>query len=307
MEDRTNRTMEGKVAMVTGAGSGMGFETALALAKKGALVAMVGRSRERMEGPAREVRERSGNGRVEVLAADLSSMASVRRLAEGFGAEHDRLDVLVNNAGVFDGERRVTADGFEEMFAVNHLAPFLLTNLLLPLLEKGAPSRVVNVNSGAHALGRLDFDDLQSGRRFGLMRTYGASKLANLLFTYELAGRLANAGTGVAVNALDPGLTGTKMASAGKATLPGWHRAARRLLARLGLEKTPEEGAATAIYLATSPEVEGVTGGYFADGKEKRSSRASRDEASALRLWGVSEGMVGISAGTQDHSGHLVR
>lgn len=295
MEDRTKGTMGGKVAVVTGAGSGQGFETALALAGMGATVVMVGRSLGRMGGPARDVRERSGNARVEVLEADLASMASVRRLAEGFLAGHGRLDVLVNNAGVFDGQRRVTEDGFEEMFAVNHLAPFLLTNLLLPLLERGAPSRVVNVNSGAHALGRLDFDDLQSERRFGLMRTYGGSKLANLLFTYELAGRLASAGAGVAVNALDPGLTATAMGSSSKTTLPGWYRRAMRLV-RPRLAKSPEEGAATAIFLATSPEVEGVTGGYFADGKEKRSSRASRDGASARRLRDVSEGMVGIPA-----------
>lgn len=294
MEDRTSGTMAGKVAMVTGAGSGQGFETALALAKKGATVVMVGRNRGRMEGPAREVRERSGNGGIEVMAADLSSMASVRGLAEGFPARHGRLDVLVNNAGVFDGERRVTEDGFEEMFAVNHLAPFLLTNLLLDALKEGAPSRVVNVNSGAHALGRLDFLDLQSERRFGLMRTYGASKLANLLFTYELARRQANAGTGVAVNALDPGLTGTKIASADKPTLPGWHRALRRLMGSR-LEKTPAEGAATAIFLATSPEVEGVTGRYFADGKEKRSSKTSRDAALARRMWQVSADLVRMS------------
>lgn len=286
--------MDGKVAMVTGAGSGQGFETALALAQKGATVALVGRSRERMEGPAREVRGRSGNGRVEVMVADLASMGSVRELASAFGAGHDRLDVLVNNAGVFDGERRVTEDGFEEMFAVNHLAPFLLTNLLLPLLERGAASRVVNVNSGAHALGRLDFDDLQSERHFGLMRTYGASKLANLLFTYELARRLANAGTGVAVNALDPGLTATAMGSSSKTTLPGWYRRAMRLV-RPRLAKSPEEGAATAIFVATSPEVEGVTGGYFAGGREKRSSRASRDVATARRMWEVSSSLIGLS------------
>lgn len=293
MEERDGR-MEGKVAMVTGAGSGQGFETALALAKKGATVVMVGRSRERMEGPVREVRERSGNGEVEVLAADLSSMASVGRLAEDFGAGHDRLDVLVNNPGVFDGERRVTEDGFEEMFAVNHLAPFLLTNLLLPLLRKGAPSRVVNVNSSAHAMAKIDFDDLQSERRFGLFRSYGASKLANLLFGYELARRLE--GSGVTVNALNPGLTATAMGSPAKTTLPGWYRLAMRLLGPF-LAGSPEEGAATAVYLASSPEVEGATGGYFEGGEEKHSSRASRDEVAARRLWAVSEGLVGLSGG----------
>lgn len=155
---------------------------------------------------------------------------------------------------------------------------------------------MVNVNSGAHALGRIAFSDLQSERRFGLMRTYGASKLANLLFTYELARRQANAGTGVTVNALDPGLTATGMGSSSKTTLPGWYRRAMRLL-RPQLAKTPEEGASTAIFLATSPEVEGVTGRYFADGKEKRSSRASRDEAAKERLWAVSEELVGLTGG----------
>src|SRR5207344_2118026 len=220
---------------------------------------------------AREIRA-AGGGQVDVFIADLSSQDEVRQLAEEALQRLTRIDVLVNNVGGYWNHRHVTADGLERTFALNHLAPFLLTNLLLDRLKDSAPARVVTVSSGAHAMGRIDFDDLQGERSYSGQRAYGQSKLANVLFTYELARRLQ--GSGVTANVLHPGVVATAFG----AEDPGRMQRLLVPFARLFF-KSPAQGAATSIYLASSPDLEQVTGRYFANGKIKRSSKRSHDEA----------------------------
>jgi retinol dehydrogenase-12 len=279
--------MRGKTCLVTGATSGIGEITAGELARYGAAVVVEGRSRERCEATVRRIRERTGNDAVEPLVGDLSSQAEVRRLAQEFRDRHRRLDVLVNNAGAMFARRRESADGIEMTLALNHLGYFLLTGLLLDSLRSGAPSRIVNVSSEAHRMVKgMDFGDLQGRRRYRGFRAYGQSKLANLLFTSELARRLE--GTGVTANALHPGFVATNF-SAGNGWV-GW-------LMRRGASLfaiSPEEGAKTTIFLATSPGVEGVTGRYFVKQEAVPSSPASRDMAAARRLWEVSEEMTAL-------------
>ena len=231
---------------------------------------MVGRNPEKGEALASRIRATTGNDQVYYYTADLSSQAEVRRLADEFLSRHDRLDVLVNNVGGMFLRRQLSVDGIEMTFALNHLSYFLLTNLLLDTLKASAPARIINVSSGAHRSARMKYDDLQLARGFWLFRAYGQSKLANVLFTYELARRLE--GTGVTANALHPGLVATNIARNN-----GW---LFRLLLPLILRnaRTPEEGAATSIYLATAPEVAEVSGRYFYDKKAVRSSAASYDE-----------------------------
>jgi NAD(P)-dependent dehydrogenase (short-subunit alcohol dehydrogenase family) len=267
--------LRGKVAMVTGASSGMGKEIALALAGTGANVVMVCRNPARGEAARAEVQQKSGNSAVELLIADLSSQKSIRHLAQEFEARHDRLNVLVNNAGVVLPARVETADGLETVFATNHLAPFLLTNLLLPALKAGAPSRVVTVASSVESMGKIDFDDLQSVKSFSEIRAYNASKLANVLFTYELARRVA--GTGVTANAVEPGFIKTNLKVPFPFSLFSFMR------------RSAAEGARPTVFLAASDEVEGVSGTFFNNkGAAAESSRGSRDEAVAKRLWQVS-------------------
>jgi retinol dehydrogenase 14 len=271
-------SMTGKFCMITGANSGIGKPTALALAEMGATVVMVCRNRDTGEEALREIRQRTGNRSSELLTADLSSQAAIRNLAAEFTEKHDRLDVLVNNAGVVMRKRVLTVDGIETTFAVNHLAYFLLTNLLLEVLRKSAPARIVNVASAAHASGTMNFDDLSGENRYSSWGAYCQSKLANILFTYELARKLA--GSGVTVNCLHPGVIAT-----------GLFRNLPKIIdlpARLFLTR-PEKGAETSIYLATSPEVEGVTGRYFARKRATNSSAESNDREEARRLWQVSE------------------
>ncbi|MGH7498410.1 MAG: SDR family NAD(P)-dependent oxidoreductase, partial [Gemmatimonadales bacterium] len=220
------------------------------------------------------------------VQADLASQASIRRAAADIVARHEKLHVLVNNAGVILRARQVTADGFEMQFAVNHLAYFLFTNLLLEALKRGAPSRIVNVSSGAHQGGRMDFDALQSEKRYEPIRVYSMTKLANLYFTYELARRLE--GTGVTVNAVHPGVIATRLL-ASYLDLP----VVGGTIARAFGAK-PEKGAESSIYLAASPAVAGITAGYFVGGQESRSSPASYDEAAGRRLWRVSAEMTGL-------------
>ncbi len=203
--------MTGKTVLITGATSGIGKATAMGLANMGASVVMVGRDRGRGEAAVAEIKERSGNASVDLMLADVSSQREIRRLADGFGEAYPRLDVLVNNAGVFRSERITTADGIEATFAVNHLAYFLLTNLLLERLKASAPSRIVNVASADHSNATIDFDDLQGEKGYRGAKAYSRSKLANVLFTYELARRLR--GTGVTVNCLHPGVVGTNLGS----------------------------------------------------------------------------------------------
>lgn len=281
-----NRTMQGKICLVTGATSGIGKETALGLAHMGATVVMVARDRTRGEAVRDEIRAQSGNQLVDLLLADLSSQQSVRQLAGQFRQNYSALHVLVNNAGVFSLRRQTTVDGLELMFAVNYLAPFLLTNLLLDMLKASAPSRIVNVSSNAHEEGYLNMDDLQSEKSYRWMRPYGQSKLALILFTYELARRLA--GTGVTVNALHPGFVSTNIGQTG---LRGIARTAAKAVTSFG-GISPEEGAKTSIYLASSPDVAGISGKYFVKSIPRRAAPISYDETLAHRLWDESAKLV---------------
>jgi NAD(P)-dependent dehydrogenase (short-subunit alcohol dehydrogenase family) len=270
------------VCLVTGATSGIGKATAHALATKGASVVIVGRDPQKGEATVQEIREATANEDVQLLRADLSSQDSIRELADRFLAEHDRLHVLVNSAGAFFRDRRVTIDGLEMTFALNHLAYFLLTTLLLDLLQGSAPARIVNVTSGAHSMGRIDFEDLQGERGYQGQTAYNQSKLANVLFTYELARRLE--GTGVTVNCVHPGWVRTDF---GRQNQPLAWRLMIALVAPF--MRSPERGAETVVYLAADRKVETVMGKYFHDLKPKRSSKHSYDEAVAARLWQVSE------------------
>ena len=273
--------------MVTGATDGIGKATARVLAEQGAQVIVVGRNRAKTERVVAEIRQQTGRTTVDYLLADFASQAQIRRLAAEFLARYERLDVLVNNVGVMIMSRQETADQLEMTFAVNHLGYFLLTNLLLDVLKASAPARIVNVSSDAHQGRKLDFADLQMEKEYQGMQAYGRSKLANLYFTYELARRLV--GTGVTVNALHPGFVGTNI---GANNIPVLGKQIKWLINRLA--KSPEEGAQTMIYLATSPEVEGVTGKYFVNCKEVASTEVSYDETAARRLWQASEALTGL-------------
>jgi NAD(P)-dependent dehydrogenase (short-subunit alcohol dehydrogenase family) len=278
--------MAGRTVLITGGTGGIGLATATALASMGARVGLVGRDESRANGAAERLR--STGAEVDVFTADLSAQREVRALAATVLEAYPRLDVLVNNVGGSWATRHVTEDGLERTFALNHLAPFLLTNLLIERLRASAPSRVVTVSSGAQAMGRIDFDDLQGERRYNGQRAYNQSKLANVMFTYELARRLE--GSGVTANALHPGVVRTAFGQE-DATL--W----MRLLMPVGRPflKSPERGAETPVFLASAPELEGVTGRYFANRVAKASSRASYDVAAAQRLWEVSAQLVGLA------------
>ena len=283
-----SRPMAGKTVLVTGGTAGIGRATAMGLAMMGAHLGITGRDRGRTEETAGEIRAASG-GQVDVFVADLSSQSQVRRLAEQVLQAYPRVDVLVNNVGGCWNTRHVTADGLERTFALNYLAPFLLTNLLLDRRKQSAPARVVTVASNAHTTGRIDFDDLQSERSYSGSTAYSQSKLANVLFTYELARRLA--ATSVTANALHPGVVSTSFG----AEDPG---VVQRLFVPFvrPFLKTPVQGASTSIHLASSPDVEQVSGRYFANSKPKRSSKASYDQTAAARLWQVSAELVGLTA-----------
>ncbi len=276
--------LQDKTAVVTGASGGIGLETALGLARLGASVALVARDRARGEAALRAVREASAGGAPSLFLADLGSLAEVRRVAGALLAALPRVDVLVNNAGAMHTTRKESADGYELTFAVNHLAPFLLTSLLLPRLRASAPSRVVTVSSEAHRIGPLDLDDLQARRGYSGMKVYGRSKLANVLFANELARR--EGATGVTSNSLHPGVVATGFGR----NDPGWFR----LLVGLAkpFMKTPAQGARTTIRVASAPELERVTGRYFKDGREASPAPYARDEAVQRRLWELSERLV---------------
>jgi len=278
-------SMAGKYVLVTGGTGGIGKATAAGLAALGARVGITGRDQGRAAAAAADIRAATGSRAVDIFAADMSSQAEVRRLAAQVLGTYPRLDVLVNNVGGFWAHRHVTADGLEHTFALNHLASFLLTSLLLDRLTASAPARIVTVSSGAHAQGRLDFDDLQGERNYSGQRAYSQSKLANVVFTYQLARRLA--GTGVTATAAHPGVVATSFGTEDHAAHMGiMIRVARPLM------KTPSRGALTPIYLASSPEAEGVTGQYFAGRKPKASSKASYDTAAAARLWQASAALT---------------
>ena len=280
--------MAGKVVLVTGATCGIGKATAIGLATMGARVGITGRDLIRAEQAAADIRTASGNPAVDVFAADMSSQAEVRRLAGAVLDAYPRLDVLVNNVGGFWAHRHPTADGLEHTFALNHLAPFLLTNLLLDRLKASAPARVVTVSSGAQAAGRIDFDDLQGARSYSGQRAYSQSKLANILFTNELARRLQ--GTGVTANSVHPGVVRTNFGSEDQA---GFFRIISPLVRPF--LKTPTQGARTPIYLASSPDVEAITGQFFANRKPKIANKAAGDLVVTARLWRVSSDLVGLT------------
>ncbi len=281
--------MAGKSVLVTGGTGGIGKATAIGLAALGARVGITGRDQARAAAAAAGIRAAAGNAAVDVFAADMSAQAAVRRLAGQVADTYPRLDVLVNNVGGFWAHRHVTADGLEHTFALNHLAPFLLTNLLLDRLTASAPARIVTVSSGAHAKGRIDFDDLQGEQNYSGQRAYSQSKLANVMLTYELARRLE--GTGVTATVLHPGVVRTSFGAEDQAA----HFAIMIRVARPFM-KSPAQGAVTPIYLASSPQVEGVTGQYFANRKPKTASKAAYDTAAAARLWQASADLAGLTA-----------
>lgn len=282
--------MTGKTVIVTGGNSGIGKATAVALARAGARVVITARDRARGDEAVAEIRRTGGSDQVEVVVFDLGDLASVRAGAAELLDGCPRIDVLINNAGLVLTDRSETVDGYESTFAINHLGPFLLTERLTDRLVASAPSRVVNVASTAHRSARhgLNFDDLQSRQGYRGMQVYGSSKLANILFTIELARRLS--GTGVTANSAHPGTVATGYGRDGDT----------RGLFAFGLKVikpfilTPEKGARTSVYLASSPEVAGVTGQYFVKCKARKPSAAARDEAAARRLWTVSEELVGV-------------
>ncbi len=279
------KPMAGKIVLVTGGTSGIGKATATGLASMGAQVAITGRDLGRAEAVAVEIRGATGNPRVDAFGADLSSQSEVRRLAAEVRDSYTRLDVLLNNVGGFWATRHVTADGLEQTLAVNHLAAFLLTDLLLDRLKASAPSRVVTVSSGAQSMGTIDFEDLQGERVYSGQTAYNQSKLASVMFTYELARRLA--GKGVTATVLHPGVVNTAFGAEDPS------RTFKVIVPFVRpFMKTPEQGAATSIYLASSPAVEGITGRYFANRRPTTSNVRSYDEEAASRLWRVSSGLV---------------
>lgn len=272
--------MHEKLCVITGGNSGIGREAAIELARMGMRVAIVSRDRGRGEAALAEIRRRAATDSATLYVADLSSQTEIRRLAAELSAL-PRIDVLVNNAGLILGTRRLTTDGIETTFAVNHLGYFLLTALLLDTLRASAPARVVSVASEAHRSGRIDFDDLQGERSYAGWRAYAQSKLANILFTYELARRLE--GSGVTANCLHPGVIASNFGASGSLPVRVFFKLFGPLLT------SPAKGAATSVHLAASPEVDGVSGAYFVAKRPARSSPASYDEATAARLWEVSE------------------
>ena len=283
--------MQGKVCIVTGANSGIGKATAMGLAHMGATVVMVCRDQARGEEAQNEIKEQSGNDAVDLMLADLSSQASVHDLAENTQQRYQHIHVLINNAGGISLTRRETTEGFEMTFAVNYLAPFLLTNLLLDRLKASAPSRIVNVSSDSHQSGYIRMDDLELKKGYRIMRAYGQSKLALVLFTYELARRLQ--GTGVTANCLHPGFTATNIGQNGVGKVG--RSITKLIFSRLGI--SPEEGAKTSIYLASSPDIEGITGKYFVKSIPVRSAPISYDETLQRQLWDETTKLVHLHAG----------
>ena len=284
---KSDVNMGDKICLVTGGNSGIGRATALGLARMGATVLIVSRNREKGETAVADIIAKSGNQNVGMIQADMSSQESIHNLAAEFNAKHSKLHVLINNAGVYLTKRTTTIDGLESTFAVNYLGPFLLTDLLLDVLKASAPSRIVNVTSDAHNGADIHFDDLQGEKRFSGWQMYGQSKLAMILFTHELAKKLE--GTGVTVNSAHPGVVRTNFAkNNGGLVMLGF-----RFLGIFFI--SPETSAKRILYVATSPDLEGVTGKYFTKMHEAKSSQESYDDDSAKRLWLVSEQLAKLS------------
>ena len=280
-------SMTGKTVLITGGTGGIGKAAAIGLASMGARVGITGRDRMRAERAATDIKAESGNPSVDVFVADLSSQVEVRRMAGAVLSAYPRLDVLVNNVGGFWAHRHVTPDGLEHTFALNHLAPFLLTSLLLERLVASAPARVVTVSSGAQSMGKIDFGDLMGEQDYSGQRAYNQSKLANVMFTYELARRVE--ATGVTATALHPGMTNTAFS----AEDPARAMASVVFVARPFM-RSAKKGAETAVFLASSSAVEGVTGSYYANRKAKKSNQSSYDREVTSRLWKVSANLVGV-------------
>jgi len=281
------KPMTGKTVLITGGTGGIGKAAAVGLASMGARVGITGRDQARAERAATDIEAESGNQAVDVFVADLSSQTEVRRMAGEVLAAYPRLDVLVNNVGGFWSHRHMTADGLEHTFALNHLAPFLLTSLLLERLTDSAPARIVTVSSAAQSMGKIDFDDLMGEQDYSGQRAYNQSKLANVMFTYELARRLET--TGVTATALHPGMTNTSFSAEDPA-----RAMAPVVFVVRPFMRSPRKGAETVVYLASSSAVEGVSGMYYANRRAKRSNDSSYDAEVTARLWRVSAELVGV-------------
>jgi NAD(P)-dependent dehydrogenase (short-subunit alcohol dehydrogenase family) len=289
LEDRSMGMMDGKICIVTGATAGIGYYTALEIARKGGSVIIVGRNDTKCIETAHSLEEASGNNPVDYLIADLSSQAQIHSLADEFYRRFNHLDVLVNNAGGFFMRRKLSVDGLEMTFALNHLAYFLLTMLLLDALKASPKARIVNVSSGSHLHQHIDFNDLQLASFYNPIKAYGRSKFANILFTYELSRHLI--GSNITANALTPGMVATDI----------WKKVNRWLTPLINpvmqrIAQTPLEGAQTSIYLATSPDMEGVTGKYFANQRPIPSDPGTYDLEAAQKLWQMSLGLVHLES-----------
>jgi len=285
--DHEKQTMDGRICIVTGANRGIGRATALGLAKMGAVVVLVCRDSEQGELAQAQIQAASGNPAVDLLVADLSSQASIRQLAADFKDRYQHLHILINNAGLAKKRRTLTEDGLETTFAVNHIAPFLLTHLLLDVLTASAPARIINVSSMVHKWGEIDFEDLQGEQRYDMDKAYNQSKLANILFTYELARRLEE--SGVTVNSLEPGMVATDFGREYTGFKGFMNKAWRALM------KSPAKGAETSIYLATSSEVSDISGKHFVSKRPVFSSSNSYDLDTARRLWNQSAALTQLS------------
>jgi len=281
--------MAGKRVLLTGGTDGIGKEAARQLVRMGADLVIVGRSQQKTENTVAELKTEARGGQVDYLLADFSSLAQVRALTQAYRDKYSQLDVLINNAGTSFLSRQLSGEGIEMTFLVNHLAPFLLTNLLLDVVKGSVPARIVNTSSSAHYRDILDFDDLNMEKGYWFMRAYSQSKLANVLFTYELARRLE--GSEVTANVLHPGFVKTNVARGDN----GWlTRLLQPLIFRRGMPV--EQGAATTVYLASSADVEGVSGKFFVDCKEKASSPLSHSREAQIRLWQVSAELTGLAS-----------
>jgi NAD(P)-dependent dehydrogenase (short-subunit alcohol dehydrogenase family) len=285
----TSNELQGKEYLVTGANGGIGKSTALSLAQRGATVVMVCRDRGRGEAAQAEIKSVSGNKHVDLLIGDMASLTSVRQLAQEVQINYPQLHALINNAGGTFAKRSLTSDGIESTLALNYVGPFLLTTLLLDQLKANAPARIVNVSSMVHKFGKLKFDDLQSEQQYSSLRIYGQAKLALIMFTYELARRLD--GTGVTANVLHPGGVATSYVG-------------DNLIGKLSklVLLTPEQGAQTSLYLATSPEIEHVSGKYFTKSKVAASSKASHDEQRQKQLWQITEALIAEKSASVEHA-----
>lgn len=272
--------MTGKICLITGANSGIGFETAKALAKMGSHVVMACRNESKALAAQEEIIRETGNSNVDVLLVDMSSLESVREFAATFKNKYQKLDVLINNAGIMLSKREVSPDGFELQYAVHVLGPFLLTHLLLDLLRKSSPSRVINISSMMHRFTHLEFDNLQAERKFGPVKTYSMCKLALLMLTYSMAEKFA--GTGVTVNAVHPGAIGSNLGS-----MPEFAKI---------FMKSPARGAQTPVYLASSPELNRMSGKYFINCKPAKSSKASHDVDASEKLWTLLQEQTGLES-----------